>query len=49
MGLTKILCHSDYKVRNNLEFQVVALGVIILSLFGYNYDTDVYLGINLMY
>lgn len=45
----KNLCPSDYKVRNNFEFQVVVLGLIFLSLFGYNYDKLFILEINLMY
>lgn len=45
----KKLCPSDYKVRNNFEFQVVVLRLIFLSLFGYNYDKLFILEINLMY
>lgn len=33
MDLTKNVCCSDYKVRNNLEFEMVVLGVKLLSLF----------------
>lgn len=45
MELTKNLCSGYYKIINNLEFQAVALGLILLSLFGYNYDKLFILGL----